>query len=61
MSPGLSVNPLDGETAIAWPLPVDPSDPAQISVKDASSPESMRGRALMSMSTDDLMDLLRDE
>jgi len=35
---GLSVNPLDTETGIAWPLPVDALDPAQISVKDAGSP-----------------------
>lgn len=35
---GTSVNPLDTETAISWPLPVDVSDPAQISVKDATAP-----------------------
>jgi dTDP-4-dehydrorhamnose 3,5-epimerase len=35
---GLSVNPLDSGAAIAWPLPVDASNPAQISAKDASAP-----------------------
>jgi dTDP-4-dehydrorhamnose 3,5-epimerase len=35
---GTSVNPLDPELAISWPLPVDTSDPAQISAKDASAP-----------------------
>lgn len=33
---GLACNPLD--PAIAWPLPVDPTDPAQISAKDAGAP-----------------------
>jgi dTDP-4-dehydrorhamnose 3,5-epimerase len=35
---GASVNPLDPAAAIAWPLPVDATDPAQISAKDASAP-----------------------
>jgi dTDP-4-dehydrorhamnose 3,5-epimerase len=35
---GMSVNPLDPEAAIAWPLPIDVSDPAQISAKDANAP-----------------------
>jgi dTDP-4-dehydrorhamnose 3,5-epimerase len=35
---GVSVNPLDPAVAIAWPLPVDASNPAQISAKDASAP-----------------------
>jgi dTDP-4-dehydrorhamnose 3,5-epimerase len=35
---GVSVNPLDPELAIAWPLPIAVSDPAQISAKDASAP-----------------------
>jgi dTDP-4-dehydrorhamnose 3,5-epimerase len=35
---GTSVNPLDPAAAIAWPLPVDATDPAQISAKDASVP-----------------------
>lgn len=35
---GVSVNPLDTDTAIAWPLPIDTSNPAQISAKDASAP-----------------------
>lgn len=35
---GLSVNPLDRVVAIPWPLPVDPADPTQISVKDAGAP-----------------------
>jgi dTDP-4-dehydrorhamnose 3,5-epimerase len=36
--PGVSVSPLDPAAAIAWPLPIDASDPAQISAKDASAP-----------------------
>ncbi|HEX3958176.1 MAG TPA: hypothetical protein VHZ03_16320 [Trebonia sp.] len=35
---GVSVNPLDPAAAIAWPLPIDPANPAQISAKDASAP-----------------------
>ena len=35
---GVAVNPLDPGAAIAWPLPVDVSDPAQISAKDANAP-----------------------
>jgi dTDP-4-dehydrorhamnose 3,5-epimerase len=35
---GVSVNPLDPRAAIAWPLPIDASNPAQISAKDASAP-----------------------
>jgi dTDP-4-dehydrorhamnose 3,5-epimerase len=35
---GKSVNPLDPEAAIAWPLPIDVSDSAQISAKDANAP-----------------------
>jgi hypothetical protein len=34
---GVSVNPLDPGAAIAWPLPVNASNPAQISAKDASA------------------------
>jgi dTDP-4-dehydrorhamnose 3,5-epimerase len=35
---GTAVNPLDPELGIAWPVPVDPTNPAQISVKDAGAP-----------------------
>lgn len=35
---GVSVNPLDPDIAIAWPLPIDTADPAQISTKDATAP-----------------------
>jgi dTDP-4-dehydrorhamnose 3,5-epimerase len=35
---GVAVSPLDPELAIAWPLPVDPDDPAQVSVKDREAP-----------------------
>ena len=35
---GTAVNPLDPSLAIAWPLPVDPGDPAQVSAKDAAAP-----------------------
>jgi hypothetical protein len=34
----MSVSPFDPTAAIAWPLPVNASDPAQISAKDASAP-----------------------
>jgi|HubBroStandDraft_4_1064222.scaffolds.fasta_scaffold654043_1 dTDP-4-dehydrorhamnose 3,5-epimerase len=35
---GVSVSPLDPGAVIAWPLPIDASNPAQISAKDASAP-----------------------
>jgi dTDP-4-dehydrorhamnose 3,5-epimerase len=35
---GVAVNPLDPDLAIAWPIPVDPSDPSVVSAKDASAP-----------------------
>jgi dTDP-4-dehydrorhamnose 3,5-epimerase len=35
---GTSINPLDPAAAIAWPLPVDATNPAQISAKDAHAP-----------------------
>lgn len=39
---GVAVNPLDPTLGIAWPVPVDVDDPAQISVKDAQAP-GLRG------------------
>lgn len=36
---GVAVNPLAPDLAIAWPLPVDATDPARISAKDAGAPE----------------------
>jgi dTDP-4-dehydrorhamnose 3,5-epimerase len=36
---GTAVSPLDDALQIAWPLPVDPSDPTQISAKDAGLPK----------------------
>ena len=36
--PGSCVHPLDPDLAIAWPLPFDPTDPAQLSAKDAAQP-----------------------
>ncbi len=36
--PGVSVNPLDPELGMSWPVPVDPRDPAQVSPKDAALP-----------------------
>jgi dTDP-4-dehydrorhamnose 3,5-epimerase len=36
--PGVSVNPLDPDLAIAWPLTVDASDRSLLSEKDASHP-----------------------
>jgi dTDP-4-dehydrorhamnose 3,5-epimerase len=35
---GTAVNPLDEALGIAWPLPVDPTDAAQLSAKDAGLP-----------------------
>ena len=35
---GACVHPLDADLAIPWPLPIDPADPAQLSVKDAAQP-----------------------
>jgi len=36
--PGRAVSPLDGGLGIAWPLPIDAADRAQISAKDAGAP-----------------------
>lgn len=33
---GVGVHPLDPDLAIAWPLPIDQADPAQLSAKDAA-------------------------
>lgn len=35
---GTSLTPLDPDLGIAWPLPVDPDDPALVSVKDRDAP-----------------------
>ena len=35
---GTSITPLDPTLGITWPLPVDPDDPAQLSVKDRDAP-----------------------
>jgi len=35
---GACVHPLDPDLAIPWPLPVDPTDPSQLSTKDAAQP-----------------------
>ncbi len=35
---GWACNPLDADLAISWPLPVDPTNPAQLSAKDAAAP-----------------------
>jgi dTDP-4-dehydrorhamnose 3,5-epimerase len=35
---GVAVNPLDPGLGIAWPIPVDPTDPALLSAKDAAAP-----------------------
>lgn len=35
---GVAVNPLDPALGIEWPLPIDPTNPAQVSAKDATSP-----------------------
>lgn len=35
---GTAINPLDPALGIAWPLPVDVADPAQISAKDLNAP-----------------------
>lgn len=39
---GTAIAPLDPELGIAWPLPVDPDDPAQLSVKDRDAPGWVR-------------------
>lgn len=36
--PGRAVNPLDPALGIPWPIHIDPSDPALVSVKDRSAP-----------------------
>nr|WP_304050192.1 dTDP-4-dehydrorhamnose 3,5-epimerase [Jatrophihabitans endophyticus] len=36
---GVAVTPLDPGLAIAWPIPIDASDPTQLSAKDAAAPE----------------------
>jgi len=36
--PGAACTPLDPDLGIAWPLPVDPDDPAQLSAKDRDAP-----------------------
>jgi dTDP-4-dehydrorhamnose 3,5-epimerase len=36
--PGTAANPLDPALGIEWPIPVDPTDPATISQKDATAP-----------------------
>ncbi|WP_375476593.1 dTDP-4-dehydrorhamnose 3,5-epimerase family protein [uncultured Jatrophihabitans sp.] len=35
---GVAVTPLDPALGIAWPVPIDTADPAQISAKDAAAP-----------------------
>ena len=35
---GVAVNPLDPDLGIAWPLPVDVENPAQLSAKDRNAP-----------------------
>ena len=35
---GVALNPLDPDLAIAWPIPIDPSDPSVVSTKDAAAP-----------------------
>lgn len=39
---GTAIAPLDPALGIAWPLPVDPDDPAQLSVKDRDAPGWVR-------------------
>ncbi|MEP6852026.1 MAG: dTDP-4-dehydrorhamnose 3,5-epimerase [bacterium] len=35
---GVALNPLDPALEIPWPVPVDPANPAHVSVKDAAAP-----------------------
>jgi dTDP-4-dehydrorhamnose 3,5-epimerase len=35
---GVAVHPLDPALGIAWPIGIDPADPAMLSVKDAAQP-----------------------
>lgn len=36
--PGWSCSPLDPDLGVAWPIEIDPDDPAQISTKDRTAP-----------------------
>ena len=36
--PGTALTPLDPELGLAWPIPVDPADRAQVSAKDFAAP-----------------------
>lgn len=36
--PGVACSPIDPALGIAWPLPIDPDDEAQLSAKDRSAP-----------------------
>ncbi len=36
--PGVSINPLDPDLAIPWPIAIDREDPALLSVKDGAAP-----------------------
>lgn len=42
---GVAYSPLDEGLGIDWPLPIDVSDPAQISAKDAGAPKFSEVRA----------------
>jgi dTDP-4-dehydrorhamnose 3,5-epimerase len=35
---GIAFSPMDVALGIEWPVPVDPTDPSQVSAKDASAP-----------------------
>ena len=35
---GVACTPLDPALGIAWPIEIDPDDPAQVSAKDRSAP-----------------------
>ena len=35
---GVAVSPLDPDLGIAWPVPLDPTDPSRVSAKDAAAP-----------------------
>lgn len=52
---GLACSPLDPALGIAWPIPIDPSDPTQVSAKDAGLPrlaELMAGSGVAGVGED---------
>ena len=55
---GVAVHPLDPELGIAWPVPVDLNDRAQLSAKDAANPSlaEVMGQAVTEARSDSRSD-----